>query len=211
MVENHKVLGDLRGPKKQTREFETLLEREANKSIESEDDIVLDGQEFTGVKSPSANFNSLFLPWHVSAHFAFERVTIRHLLDWALFLVKDGKNIDIELFQEAKKRFTYGFAKFADVLTALSIGVLSMPTEGIPQQIIDDAVLCDKQLVRKVQDYIFEGKSKERDKNLWKGRWNNVRRVWTERWKYKDLYGMGVVRFLFYKGMGVFVKDDEDE
>lgn len=211
MIENHRVLGDLRGPKKQTRELEKWLEREANKSLKEKKPAKVLDQEIKGGVFPTANFNALFLPWHVSAHFMFERVTVRHLLDWALFLVNDGKNINVSLYLEAKKKFTYGYSKFADLLTSLSIDILNMPTDGIPNPIVKDANQSDKQLARKVLVYMFEGKPKERDKKQWKERWNNVKRVWGERWKYKDLYGKGVVGFLFYKGIGVFVKEGEDE
>lgn len=116
MIENHKILGDLRGPKKQTRELEEWLKREANKSIEGGKNVNVMEHDIPRGVFPSANFNALFLPWHVSAHFAFERVTLRHLLDWALFLNKDGKDVDVELFRNAKNKFSYGYSKMADVL-----------------------------------------------------------------------------------------------
>lgn len=157
MVENHRVLGDLRGPKRQTQDFEALLEHEANECISSGDDLEIDGHLIPGAKQPSANFNMLFLPWHVSAHFAFERVTVRHLLDWALFLISEGKIINTEEFREAKKKYTFGYAKFADILTALSIKYLRIPTSMIPPVVLEDANGVDDNLVDKVYDYMFEG------------------------------------------------------
>ena len=103
-----------------------------------------------GAKYPSANFNALFLPWHVSAHFAFERVTLRHLLDWALFLVNEGKSIDVDLFREAKTKYTYCYGKFADILTNLSIRYLKIPVTDVPVEIIEDAQEIDASLTDKV-------------------------------------------------------------
>jgi len=121
MVENHRILGDLRGPRRQTRDFEAQLESKAKNSIKEGKDVVIAGRIIQGAKYPYANFNALFLPWHVSAHFAFERVTLRHLLDWALFLLNEGKDIDLDMFRNAKAKYTYGYSKFADILTNLSI------------------------------------------------------------------------------------------
>ena len=211
MVENHKVLCDLRGPRKQTKALEAQLEKEGINSISEGKDVIIDGMSIPGAKYPTANFNALFLPWHVSAHFMFERVTVRHLLDWALFLSNEGKDIDIEMFREAKNQYTYGYSKFADILTALSMKYLNMPTETIPLPIIQDALNVDLELVSKVWNYMFEGKPKARDKYLWKERWNNVKRVWRERWKYHKLYEIGVDKLMLYKIKGVFFNEDEHE
>ena len=141
----------------------------------------------------------------------FERVTVRHLLDWALFLVHEGNDIDIEMFREAKKVYTYGYSKFADILTALALKYLRMPEKDIPLQILDDARKSDNSLVDKVFDYMFVGQPRERDDNVWKFRWNNVKRVWKERWKYKEIYNVSTSAFFFYKIWGVIFKVGEHE
>lgn len=202
-IENHRVLCDLRGPRKQTRDFENQLEFLANKSIETGERMIVNSMAIPGAVIPSAMFNSLFLPWHVSAHFEFERVTVRHLLDWALFLIHEGKSIDVDLLMNAKKQYTYGVSKFIDILTNLSLRYLNIPTEGIPIEIITDAVNFDDNLADKVLNYMFVGKPRERDENVWKFRLNNMRRIWQERWKYQDLYGMNVFSFMYYKMKGV--------
>lgn len=211
MVENHRVLCDLRGPRRQTQAFEEQLKAEAQKSIENGKDVLINGVSIGGAKYPMANFNALFLPWHVSAHFAFERVTLRHLLDWALFLVNDGKNIDVTLFRNAKSKYTYGYSKFADVLTNLSIRYLKMPVEHVPSEIVDDATNFDNHLADKVFDYMFAGQPRERDENVWKFRKNNLKRIWKERWKYKELYNMTTLGFMWRKAMGVVFNVGEHE
>ena len=211
MVENHKILCDLRGPRRQTKAFEAHLKAEAQRSIESGKEVVIEGHKIEGARFPLANFNALFLPWHVSAHFAFERVTLRHLLDWALFLVHDGKDIDVMMFREAKSKYTYGYSKLADILTNLSMRYLKMPAGDVPLEILEDAINFDEELADKVFDYMFVGQPRERDENVWKFRWNNVRRVWKERWKYKEVYNQSVLNFLCHKAIGVFFKVGEDE
>ena len=211
MIENHKILGDLRGPKKQTRELEEWLKREANKSIEGGKNVNVIDHDIQGGVFPSANFNALFLPWHVSAHFAFERVTLRHILDWALFLNKDGKDVDVELFRNAKNKFTYGYSKIADILTNLSLRHLKMPAGNIPIEIIEDAVNLDNELVERVFDYMFTGVPRERDENVWKFRWNNIKQIWRERWKYKDIFGMTTFGFISMKTAGVLFNVGEHD
>ena len=211
MLENHRILCDLRGPKKQTRALEAQLEAEAKRCLEEGRAVRVQDVDIPCAVFPSANFNALFLPWHVSAHFEFERVTLRHLLDWALFLVNEGKDIDVEMFREAKRKYTYGYGKFADIVTALVLKHLNMPAGDIPLGIVEDAYNCDMGLAERVFNYMFVGQPRERDRNVWKFRWNNTKRVWKERWKYKELYGMGVVRFLLHKMYGVLFKVGDEE
>ena len=210
MIENHRVLCDLRGPHHQTRALERQLKKYADDSIRNGISVKIQNQSFPSVRFPIPDFNALFLPWHVSAHFAFERVTLRHLLDWALFLVHDGKKIDLAMFKNAKRNFTYGYSKIVDILTNLSIRYLNMPTTDIPQTIVDDAVCFDDGLADRVFNYFFVGKPRERDDNVWKFRLNNVKRVWNERWKYREIYNLSVVGFLYYKAKGVILKTGDE-
>lgn len=202
MIENHRVLCDLRGPKKQTQMLEEWLEREANISLKQGKPAMVLNQAIEGGFYPTANFNALFLPWHVSAHFVFEKVTLRHLLDWALFLTHEGNGIDESFFHEAKSKFTYGFSKVADALTNLSIRYLNIPKDKIPVTITEDALKFDNQLADRLYEYMFEGEPRERDENVWKFRLNNVKRIWQERWKYREYYGLSPLSFLLYKVKG---------
>ena len=196
MVENHCVLCDTRGPKS-TKLFENQLEDLADKC--------LSGQ--SGQVYPSPDFNALFLPWHVSAHFAFERVTLRHLLDWALFIWKDGTRIDEGLFLEAQDKYKFGYSAFSKILTALSIEKFHIPTEALPAFLLSSAESVDNKLCTKVFDYMLIGDPRERDERVWKFRLNNVKRILSESWKYRQLYNMSALRFLMYKAKGVILGD----
>lgn len=46
------------------------------------------------VRLPSAAFNSCFLLKHNALHFAVERITLRHLLDWATFVQNNSTSIN---------------------------------------------------------------------------------------------------------------------
>lgn len=209
MIENHRVLCDLRGPRKQTKELEALLEQHANDSLKHGKPAMVDGALVSGATFPIANFNALFLPWHVSAHFMVERVTLRHLLDWALFLVHDGNGIGLELYRHARKNFTFGYSKMVDILTNLSLRYLNMPAEGVPTEIIDDARKFDDNLADRVFEYMFVGQPKDRGNNVWQERMNNLKRIWKERWKYKEVYNQSTAGFLWYKITGALFKVGE--
>lgn len=209
MIENHRVLCDLRGPRKQTKELEALLERYANDSLSYGKNAMIDGTQVSGATFPIANFNALFLPWHVSAHFMVERVTLRHLLDWALFLVHEGSDIDMELYRHAKKMFTFGYNKMVDVLTNLSLRYLNMPVDGVPTEIIEDARKFDDNLADRIFEYMFAGRPKDRGNNVWQERMNNLKRIWKERWKYKEVYNQSTAVFLWYKVTGALFKVGE--
>lgn len=206
-IENHRILCDLRGPRKQTTELESLLETIARKSIEEGESY---GTNYPGAHYPVPDFNALFLPWHVSAHFEFERVTLRHLLDWALFLYHDGKIIDLQLFKDSKARFTYGLGPFADIMTDLSIRYLGLPEESLPKEMVEDAARVDRVLSDKVFDRIFEATVPASDSNVWKERWKLFKYVLKDGWKYRGLYGMSTIKFLLYKGYGVLFKVGEE-
>lgn len=199
MIENHRVLGDLRGPRKQTSLFEEWLKREANRSLQIGTPAKVMGQEISGCVFPTTSFNLLFLPWHISIHFAFERVTLRHLLDWALYIIQNGKDINVELCSEAKKYFSYGYRSIVTILTNLSVRYLNIPLQNIPVDIVNDAIAFDEGLADKVFNNMFTGKRRERNTNIWKFRWNNAKHIWNERWKYNDIYGISVYSFLFRK------------
>ena len=209
MIENHRVLCDLRGPRKQTKELESLLVKYAKESLIHGKPAMVDGAQVSGATFPIANFNELFLPWHVSAHFMVERVTLRHLLDWALFLVHDGNGIGLELYRHAKKNFTFGYSKMVDILSNLALRYLNMPAEGVSTEIIDDARKFDDNLADRVFEYMFVGQPKDRGDNVWQERLNNLKRIWKERWKYKDLYNQSIAGFLWYKITGALFKVGE--
>lgn len=197
----------MRGPKKQAHSFESLLKTLAQDSVKNGE---LYGKDYPQAHFPSADFNAHFLPWHVSAHFEFERVTLRHLLDWALFLYHDGNKINVSLLRESKKKFTYGFGPFADILTYLSIRYLNLPVDSLPIEIVEDANSVNKELAEKVLDRMFEATEPASDSNVWRERWKLFKYVWKDGWKYRGLYGMSPIRFMLYKLYGVLFRVGEE-
>lgn len=209
-IENHKILCDLRGPIKQTREFEKLLSSIADNCINIGRNIELENKQIRNAVYSSSDFNLLFLPWHTSAHFAFERISIRQLLDWALFLYNNGKQLDINLYNMARSKFTFGYSKMVDILTYLSIKYLHLPKKQIHPVMYNNAMNIEHSLAEKVYDNIFMGTPKIRSNRIWILRFNNIKAIWKDRWKYKDIYGVNVFVFILYKVFGVIFSIGRD-
>jgi len=88
---------------------------------------------------------------------------------------------------------------------------LKTPVKGIPIDIRENAQRVDTSIADKVFDFMFVGQPRKRDANVWKFRWNNVKRVWKERWKYKELYNMSTFGFLAKKVVSVACRVGEHE
>ena len=54
---------------------------------------------------PSPNLHALFLMRHMLSHFAAENITLRHVLDWAFFVEKHGKDVDWDWFNGVLDEF----------------------------------------------------------------------------------------------------------
>ena len=116
-----------------------IVNRYAGKSGRMEDDmfkqmategrkeVVVDG---TKVYLPSATFNGIFLLRHASAHFAGSHITLRHLLDWALFVDRQWKEIDWPFVTDWLTRL--GLRRFFCCMNALSIDCLGIAAEKFP-------------------------------------------------------------------------------
>ena len=79
---------------------------------------------------PSATFNGIFLTSHAASHFAGDRITLRHLLDWALFVDKEWREIDWPFVTDWLSRL--GLLRFFDCMNALSIDCLGIAAEKFP-------------------------------------------------------------------------------
>ena len=138
MVENHYDIVN-RCAGKSGRMEDDMLKQMAT---EGRKEVVVDGIK---VYLPSATFNGIFILRHASAHFAGSHITLRHLLDWALFVDKQWKEIDWPFVTDWLTRL--GLLKFFTCMNALSIDCLGIPTEKFPslyrdakleQRVLDD-------------------------------------------------------------------------
>lgn len=184
MVENHCWLSD-QGIEK-TDDLEQIFREYADECLKT--------GKVGDTIFPNATFNGLFLAWHASSHFMFDGITLRHVLDWAMFLVHQSKEADIEVIRQTKARFVYG--RFADILTALSVDYLKIPLDSVAPELVEDARRCDAALVRRVMDYILEGSVRKHSVNIIVERLELVKHSFRNRWKFSEVYQISYLTIL---------------
>lgn len=97
---------------------------------------------------PIPDFNVVYIIRHTSKHFCGEGVTLRHILDWGLFLQKDGDNVDwtktVSFLMETKMIIACNtLTRLAEMVTSLDLSRFYIGTvnEEIAQKALD-AILC---------------------------------------------------------------------
>lgn len=85
-VENHYEIGNTYHKRKTS----ILLEQQLQQLIQRGTMHIVDGS----IVMPSPTFNAVFLINHLHSHFISDKVSIRQLLDWALFVDKHNVEID---------------------------------------------------------------------------------------------------------------------
>ena len=145
-VENHQFCLPIRGSKSNKeleRHLRSLLNAEFAARSES-DYLLLD----THLYCPPADFNALFLTAHALNHFLFESIKVRHLLDWALFLKAEHKNINWDSFwawcdKMHYKRFVLCLNHICKTELGLQIDIPQPVEEGFEVEEISKKILGD--------------------------------------------------------------------
>lgn len=159
--------------------------------------IVSDGMECVTVDGetvylPSADFNAVFLLRHMAAHFAAERIGLRHLLDWKYFVEKNYGKIDwsslIQFSEEMNMR------KFLDCVNGICIDYLGMSDQLLPSFELD--VDLEKRVLAEIFSPEFTDK-KPCNVGLLRSLSYKFRRWWANRWKHRIVYREGLVVTFF--------------
>lgn len=131
---------------------------------------------------PSANFNALFLMRHMAAHYAAERISLRHLCDWMMFLNREHTHIDFKQVELFYRQFN--LYKFADAVNGILIDRLGLDAAMLPpfernheleNRIFNDIVSPEFQIKRPAAGTMRIV--------VWK-----IRRFIANRWKHKIIY-----------------------
>lgn len=129
---------------------------------------------------PSVKLNSVYLLRHIAHHFAVEKITLRHLLDWALFVRANTVDIDWEfVWSYARKT---GCAKFLSCLNSICVYSLGFNSTIFP---VKD---CNERLrSRMLSDILcteFEAEIPPMG-NFINYAMMKTRRILANRWKYR--------------------------
>lgn len=112
-IENHRTILNVRRNRTE-RELNAVLVRLLE--TEGTHDLA------PGIQTPPATFNAIFLIRHAAVHFQKEGIVLRHVCDWACFLVRHWDEIDHKLFRSAME--DYRMDRFADLMTAAAVRYL---------------------------------------------------------------------------------------
>lgn len=161
LVENHYELSNTYFGKATSKYLEQQLQQFANADYRQQGHVCL----------PSPNFNALFLIWHMATHFCIEKISLRQLCDWMLFLRNEHGRIDWPLIEEIWQKA--GLKQFAYVMTGLSVAYLGLDDDLAPHGERD--IL----LKQKVMEDILHGNKRSSSVA------SRMIRYLTQGWKYK--------------------------
>lgn len=103
-----------------TVELESLLEDEAKRNAQI-------SKAMPNVFFPSPTLNAIFLTCHMASHFRGERVTLRQMLDWMMFLKTEYANVDWKIVYEVYKKYNLWY--FINAINGILVHYLGMPSE----------------------------------------------------------------------------------
>ena len=121
-VENHASFLNVRGYPS-LRALERFLEQEALNA-----DEVRVGKATICV--PTVTMNAMFLPCHMAAHFVFEGMPLKQLVDWAVFLDRHGAEVDWALLRSRMEEV--GRFEFLRALNGIMVSHLGVPADCLP-------------------------------------------------------------------------------
>lgn len=182
LFENHRFLIPIRDGK-ESKELEKELKSELK-------DKELFNFPDSNCLLPTAQFCAMFLTTHACYHFLFEGLRLKQVLDWAMFLIRENKNVDWDLFFSFCDR--YHLRKFADAMNSISFEWLGITvnnslfvTQSPYTGKIIDSIFYDN-------DYVYS----EEGSN-WKKRFHLIRNYFKYRWKFEEIYDQSVWVRLF--------------
>lgn len=144
----------------------------------------------TKVYLPSPNLHALFLIKHMVSHFAAAEISLRHVLDWAFFVEKHGKDVDWEWLDGMLVK--YHMKDFFHLINAICVEDLGFHADIFPSMQIDpelkervlDDILDPKYAAAEPQGFMNRMiyKYKRWQGNAWKQRLCYSESRWSAFW-----------------------------
>ena len=151
----------------------------------------------TEIFLPSPDLNALFIARHCAAHFAAEKMTLRQLLDWALFVREHHQAVDWKRFwAEAKKMGMEKFVLCADAIAVKQLGfdasIFHTPAEYCGFA-VDARALAGRVLEDILSPADFAAKGLPPVRYVW----TRLRCWWHNRWKHRIVYSDSLLSTFF--------------
>lgn len=175
MVENHYDFINTKAHRDAPKIEAKLKALAAN---ESREHLLPDG---TKILLPSADFNVIFLIRHLGQHFAGERITLRQILDYGLFLQKEGGSVHWSEIAPFIKEM--GIWTFFNQIIAICEDYLGLHLAGIP------AIERNEELEKRILEDVFHHEfAEEKPSGIIPVLAFKARRWWHNRWKHPLVY-----------------------
>lgn len=184
MVENHYDFINIYAHRSSRRIEAKLKELAYRKQQEK----LVDGVK---IYLPSATFNALFLLRHTAQHFAGSEMTLRQLLDWALFMEHHHSEIEWEEYTAFLKKEKLW--RFFNLLNLLAVEKLGFSKEMVPY-----VIETDDMLERVYADMISPEFNESVTGNAFSRIATKTRRWWHNRWKHRLCYSDSLVSSFVY-------------
>ena len=146
---------------------------------------------------PSPDLNALFITRHCAAHFAAEKMNLRQLLDWALFVREHHQEVDWGQFWcEARKMGMEKFVLCVDAIAVEQLGfdpVIFHTPEEYGGFAVQNRALIDRVLEDILSPADFDAKGLSPVRYVW----TRLRCWWHNRWKHKIVYSDSLLSTFF--------------
>lgn len=190
LIENHQFFVHTRHGKRSKRLQQELVQKlEIDNWNQFPDSNIL---------LPPIQWNAMFLTYHACAHFISEGLRLKQLLDWAIFLKQYQNNIDWNAFYEYCERFH--FRRFVDAITTICV-------ENLGVNLTNPIIVANSTFAEKVLLSIFEDTIINRTGG-WNERFQILKNLFQNRWKYKDIYEDSTWKQLWYYAAGFLFKTE---
>ena len=187
-VENHHYFTAFRGSRK-AKAYEHLLQQEIGLG---ETRRIFDSD----LLAPPVMFSALFCISHAQTHFLTEGITLRHILDWALFRKRHYDEIDWARFESVCRE--YGMWQFAQTFTRIGLFITG-ETEYSTLTALD---------VRLLNDTLY-GPREEKKRGGMRRRIQLILKSLRSSWKYKYFSGQSAFGNVVQRVAGYFEKVED--
>ena len=140
---------------------------------------------------PSPTMNAVFLPCHMASHFVFEGMPLKQLVDWAVFVMRHGKEVDWKIVRHLAEQA--GSFEFFRAMNGIAASYFGVSSECLPDW----------------------GQDVPLEKRIWEDTWRpkrdlaarsaleKVRDFFSLNWKFRLVYRESLFTYAVRHGLGL--------
>ena len=144
------------------------------------------------VLCPSIMMDALFLPYHLACHFVYGGFSLKHLVDWAVFVARHGNEINWDTVFSLSK--SAGYYQFLQILNGIIIDHLGVDAESVPLWIRD----------REKEKLVWEDMISPKTTTTKRSLYHKIQHYFSSKWKYELVYRDKFYTTFFRRGWASF-------